>query len=132
MHVVDELLAGQLPGPAMVTAELAGHREPPGRAALIALLARGMGMQSASVRELSVLDMNTNVLTTTLTALLPKVRDETHCADPPASPPCSRGRWGRHAARHHRSGARARRRHGRRATAALPSPALPGRPVRRL
>ncbi|WP_165977926.1 YoaK family protein, partial [Nonomuraea diastatica] len=54
---------------ALVTAQLAGFREPPGQAALIALLACGMGIQSASVRELAVPDMNTNVLTTTLTAL---------------------------------------------------------------
>ncbi|SDJ77834.1 YoaK family protein [Nonomuraea jiangxiensis] len=59
---------------ALALARLAGHREPAVQAALIALLACGMGLQNAAVRRVAVPDMTTTVLTRTLTGLI---------ADPP-------------------------------------------------
>ncbi|WP_433442644.1 YoaK family protein [Nonomuraea sp. CA-141351] len=53
----------------LVVALTAGHHTAGARAALIALLACGMGLQNASVRALGVPDLVTNVLTTTLTGL---------------------------------------------------------------
>lgn len=60
---------------ALVTAALvvtltAGHRAAPAKAALIALLACGMGMQNAVVRALGVPDLTTTVLTRTVTGLI--------------------------------------------------------------
>ncbi|MEV6673354.1 YoaK family protein [Streptomyces sp. NPDC051162] len=60
---------------ALVTAALvvtltAGHRTPSAKAALIALLACGMGMQNAVVRALGVPDLTTTVLTRTVTGLI--------------------------------------------------------------
>ncbi|MEV4572353.1 YoaK family protein [Nonomuraea jabiensis] len=54
---------------ALAVALVAGHRTTWSHAALIALLACGMGLQNASVRALGVPDLVTNVLTTTLTGL---------------------------------------------------------------
>ncbi|MFF4614929.1 YoaK family protein [Nonomuraea jabiensis] len=54
---------------ALAVALAAGHRTTWSQAALIALLACGMGLQNASVRALGVPDLVTNVLTTTLTGL---------------------------------------------------------------
>lgn len=61
----------------LVGAALAGAAGHVGRYAPIAALAFGMGLQSAVVRGLSVPDMSTNVLTTTLTGMV---------ADPPGMP----------------------------------------------
>ncbi|MFI6732267.1 YoaK family protein [Nonomuraea sp. NPDC050451] len=54
---------------ALAVALTAGHRATWPQAALIVLLACGMGLQNASVRALGVPDLVTNVLTTTLTGL---------------------------------------------------------------
>ncbi|MGW0200544.1 YoaK family protein [Nonomuraea sp. NPDC003201] len=54
---------------ALAVALTAGHRTAWAQAALIVLLAYGMGLQNASVRALGVPDLVTNVLTTTLTGL---------------------------------------------------------------
>ncbi|MFI7642093.1 YoaK family protein [Nonomuraea sp. NPDC049400] len=54
---------------ALTVALVAGHDHTGARAALIGLLAYGMGLQNASVRALAVPDLVTNVLTTTLTGL---------------------------------------------------------------
>ncbi|MEV0231318.1 YoaK family protein [Nonomuraea sp. NPDC050786] len=48
---------------------ISGHHHTGPRAALIGLLAYGMGLQNASVRGLAVPDLVTNVLTSTLTGL---------------------------------------------------------------
>ncbi|MEQ4718446.1 YoaK family protein [Nonomuraea sp. B19D2] len=54
---------------ALTVALVSGHHHTGARAALIGLLAYGMGLQNASVRALAVPDLVTNVLTTTLTGL---------------------------------------------------------------
>ncbi|WP_344121250.1 YoaK family protein [Streptomyces blastmyceticus] len=55
---------------ALVVALTAGHRTVPARAALIALLGCGMGMQNAVVRTLGIPDLTTTVLTRTVTGLI--------------------------------------------------------------
>ncbi len=54
---------------ALALAAVAGWSEAPARYGLIALLAFGMGVQSATARRLGVPDLSTNVLTMTLTGL---------------------------------------------------------------
>ncbi|MGW2186627.1 YoaK family protein [Streptomyces sp. NPDC001719] len=55
---------------ALVVTVTAGHGTAPAKAALIALLACGMGMQNAVVRALGVPDLTTTVLTRTVTGLI--------------------------------------------------------------